>query len=136
MIAPRHRSTGCSGQDVGVADVAFLDAFVEVRLTPWEKVGALRGDFAVPRSAVRRVRVTDRPFSELRGFRAPGTGFPGLIALGTFRGRRRKPDFYAVYRGRPALVIDLDPETAAFERLVLSTAAPDRIAEAIATATG
>lgn len=118
-----------------MADVAFLDDVVVVRLSPWEKVGALHGDFTVPRRAVLSVRVTDTPFRELRGIRAPGTGFPGLIALGTFRGRRRKPDFCAVYRGRPALVIDLDPEFAAFERLMLSTRAPDRIAEAIATAT-
>jgi hypothetical protein len=57
-----------------------------VRLSPLEKLGALRGDVRVPLAAVCDIRWVDNLWPELRGVRAPGTGFPGVIALGTRRG--------------------------------------------------
>lgn len=90
---------------------------VVVRLNDLEKAGAFRGDVRVPASAVRSVRVTERPFRELRGMRAPGTGLPGVIALGTWRSRGGK-DFAAVYRGGPAVVVEL--EDTGFRRLIVS----------------
>ena len=88
-----------------------------VVLNDLEKAGALRGDVRVPASAVRDVRVTDSPFAELQGVRAPGTGLPGVIALGTWRGNGYK-DFAALYRGGPAVVVEL--EGAAWRRLLVS----------------
>ncbi|MGH3780655.1 MAG: hypothetical protein ACRDRO_08515 [Pseudonocardiaceae bacterium] len=71
-----------------------------LRLTPWEKVGALHGDLRVPLRAVRMVSVVAEPWNALRGIRAPGTGWPGWIMLGTTWGKFGK-DFAAVYRRRP-----------------------------------
>jgi hypothetical protein len=88
-----------------------------VVLNDLEKAGALRGDVRVPASAVREVRVTDSPFAELQGVRAPGTGLPGVIALGTWRGNGYK-DFAALYRGGPAVVVEL--EGASWRRLLVS----------------
>jgi hypothetical protein len=88
-----------------------------VRLGPWEKLGALHGDVRVPRAAVRGVSASDRPWRTLRGLRIPGTGCPGLIMLGTTRGRGFK-DFNAVYRRRPVVVVDL--EGGPFTRLVVT----------------
>src|SRR5688572_15303743 len=86
-----------TGQHVDVAKLIMEQQDLVVRLSLLEKVGAFRrGDVRVPKSSVRDVRVTVRPFAELRGFRAPGTGVPGLIALGTWRQRGRR-DFAAVY---------------------------------------
>jgi hypothetical protein len=82
-----------------------------------EKLGAFRGDVRVPRSSIREVRASDRPWSELRGMRAPGTGIPGVISLGTRRGGGIR-DFVAVYGNRPAVVAEL--EGAEFDRLVVS----------------
>lgn len=45
----------------------------------------------------------------LRGIRAPGTGFPYLIMLGTMRHRRGK-DFCVVYKREPVLVLDFQNE--------------------------
>jgi len=98
---------------------------IVVKLRPLERLGALRGNFRVPRSAVREVRVSDNPWSELRGIRAPGTGFPGVIALGTRRGGGGR-DFTAVYRGRQAVVVDL--EGAVFDRLVIAVDNPSEVA--------
>jgi hypothetical protein len=89
-----------------------------VRLNDLEKAGALRGDVRVPLSAVRTVTVSERPFRDLRGLRAPGAGLPGVIALGTWRYRGGK-DFAALYRGGPALVVELD-EDAPYRRLLVS----------------
>ena len=54
------------------------------------------GDIAVPLSAVREVSVEPDPWSALRGIRAPGTGFPGVIAYGVRRMTGGRPDFAAI----------------------------------------
>jgi hypothetical protein len=88
-----------------------------VVLNDLEKAGALRGDVRVAASSVRNVRVTDAPFAELQGMRAPGAGLPGVLALGTWRGNGYK-DFAALYRGGPAVVVEL--EGAPWRRLLVS----------------
>jgi hypothetical protein len=84
-----------------------------VLLSALEKIGALRGNISVPLASVRAVRVSDTPWSELRGIRAPGTGLPRVISLGTRRGP-------GVYGHRPALVVEMTG--APFDRLVVSCA--------------
>ena len=102
-----------------------------LRLTPWEKVGALHGDLRVPLSVVRAVSVVAEPWNALRGIRAPGTGWPGWIMLGTTRGKFGK-DFAAVYRRRPAVLVELNGQD--FQRLLVCTADPQRDAEALRAA--
>jgi hypothetical protein len=96
-----------------------------VGLSPLEKLGAFRGDVHVPLAAVRSARVSDRPWSELR---APGTGFPGIISLCTRRGSGVL-DFAAVYRGGPAVVVDL--KGAHFDRLVVTCNDADNVVRRI-----
>ena len=88
-----------------------------VVLNDLEKAGAMRGGVRVPASSVRDVRVSYSPFNELQGMRAPRTGLPGVIALGTWRGNGYK-DFAALYRGGPAVVVEL--EGAPWRRLLVS----------------
>jgi hypothetical protein len=88
-----------------------------VKLNDLEKAGALRGDVRVPWSTVRDLHVTEHPFRELQGIRSPGTGVPGVIALGTYRSSGRK-DFAALYRGGPAIVVTL--EGAGWNHLLVS----------------
>jgi hypothetical protein len=99
-----------------------------VRLSFWEQLGALRGDLRVPRAAVTNARVVPDPWTELRGIRAPGTGIPGVIALGTRRGRFGR-DFAAVYGHRPGIVIECSNTT--YRRLVLTVGNPDALADAL-----
>jgi hypothetical protein len=89
-----------------------------LRMSRWERLGALHGGVRVPCSAVRDVTTSDRPWKVLRGVRMPGTGCPRLIMLGTTRGRGWK-DFNAVYRKRPVVIVDLDGQE--FERLVVTS---------------
>lgn len=99
-----------------------------LRLRRWERLGALSGDVRVPLSAVTAVQVAADPFKAITGIRAPGTGLPGVVALGRWRSRKAV-DFVAVHRGEPALVVELTG--AAFRRLVVSTPQAETIALAI-----
>jgi hypothetical protein len=92
-------------------------AEVVLKLNDLEKAGALHGDVRVPATAVREARVSTTPFRDLRGIRAPGTGVPGAVALGTWRYRGGK-DFAALYRGGPAVIVEL--EGVEFARLLVS----------------
>jgi hypothetical protein len=119
---------GCSNGTVPVAEVVVDDGEVVVRLSWLEKLGAFRGDVRVPVSSVEAARVVEDPWRELRGIRAPGTGLPGVIALGTRRGRFGR-DFAAVYGKRPGVVIEL--RDGPFSRLVVSSDDPQRIVAAL-----
>jgi hypothetical protein len=83
-----------------------------------EKAEGAHGDIRVPLSAVTAVRSVDDPWPELRGIRAPGTGLPNVIAVGTRRGGFGK-DFAAVHGKGPAVVVEL--EGADYSRLIVTT---------------
>jgi hypothetical protein len=101
-----------------------------VELSELEKIGALHGDLRMSLTAVSDVRVAEDPRPELRGLRAPGTGIPGVIALGSRRGEGH--DFAAAYHNRPAVVVDLDG--AEFDRLVITVPDPESAAAAVRAA--
>jgi hypothetical protein len=102
---------------------------LRVHLWFFGRVGAVvPDDLWFPLTAVRSVRVTEQPWSELRGERSPGTYVRGLVALGTFKhvyGR----DFAAVYGRGPAVVVELDGMR--FMRLVISRQDAEQVAEQI-----
>jgi hypothetical protein len=104
-----------------------------VHMGPLEKAEAFHGDLRLPLSAVTEVRVVDDPWPELRGIRAPGTGLPGVIAVGTRRGNFGK-DFAAVHGKGPAVVVGL--EGAEFGRLVLMSNDAAATASAVRQAAG
>lgn len=105
---------------------------IVVRLSRLEKLGALHGDMNLPRSAVRRAYLASQPFSALRGMRAPGTGIPRVVALGTRRRLNGRKDFVALYRGRPAVVIELNAERSEFDRVALSVDSPEAVMALVA----
>ncbi|MDT3446648.1 MULTISPECIES: hypothetical protein [unclassified Pseudofrankia] len=120
-----------------MAKVEVAGGRVEVVLSQKERLAALRGDVSAALGEIADVRVSPHPFGELRGIRAPGTGVPAVIAIGTWRHRGGK-DFVAIYRGRPAVVVVLAPGSE-FERLIIGVEDPDetvaRILAAIAPGT-
>ncbi len=99
-----------------------------LRLSTLEKLGGMRGDVRIPLDAMQDVVVSEEPFAALRGVRAPGTGFPRLIALGTWRYKGRR-DFAALYRGKPAVIVQL--HDAPYERLLVSADDANALAAAI-----
>lgn len=106
--------------------------FLILHLSMLERFGAcVSHDVRVALTAIRLVRVTEDPWSELRGLRAPGTGLRGVIALGTRRHALGR-DFAAVYRKGPAVVIELTGVR--FERIVVSAREANLVAEEIRAA--
>jgi len=96
-----------------------------------EELGAFHGPIRVPLADVSSVRAVADAWGELRGIRAPGTGIPDVIALGTRRGGFGK-DFAAVYHHRPGVVVELRGEE--FSRLVITDDDAESVAARIAAA--
>ena len=71
------------------------------------------------------MRAVDDPWSELRGMRAPGTGLPGVVAVGTRRGSFGK-DFAAVHGKGPAVVVEFAGQE--FQRWILTVDDPVTVA--------
>jgi hypothetical protein len=86
-------------------------------LSPFEEIEGFHGSISVPVSSVREIRAVDDPWSQLRGLRAPGTGVPKVISVGTRRGGGIK-DFVVVHGGGPVVVVEM--EGAEFDRFVVT----------------
>ena len=69
-----------------MADLAVDGNELVLHLHAVEKAEGFHGDVRVPLTAVESVRAVDDAWPELRGIRAPGTGLPDVIAVGTRRG--------------------------------------------------
>ena len=81
------------------------------KLSPVEILGAFGKSPKANFSNLTSVTLEKNPWTTkvLRGIRAPGTGFPYLIMLGTMR-HRRGNDFCVVYKKNPVLVLEFDNE--------------------------
>jgi hypothetical protein len=81
---------------------------VRFELSFWEKLGAFGNSQEVAVSDVESVEVVANPWTSevLKGFRAPGTGIPLIIMLGTMRYRGGK-DLCAIYKRRPSAIVTL-----------------------------
>ena len=92
------------------------------RLSLIEVLGAFHQSPRADFSALKSVKKFDNPWSKevLRGLRAPGTGFPFLVMLGTMRYRGGK-DFCAIYKRKPVYVLEF--EGAEFKKWILSEGA-------------
>jgi hypothetical protein len=80
---------------------------VRLRLSVLEILGAFHRSPEVDLSEVESIEIEETPWVRevLKGVRAPGTGIPFLIMLGTMRYRGGK-DFVAIYRRKPAAIIN------------------------------
>jgi hypothetical protein len=74
-----------------------------------ENVGAFSRDPKAKISSLQSVTRHQNPWTVevLRGIRAPGTGFPFLIMLGTMWHRRGR-DFCVVYKRNPVLILEFN----------------------------
>lgn len=101
-----------------MAELIVTDSSVSIELSPWEMVGAVHASVSAPLDSITDVRYVDDVRSEVRGLRAPGTAWPGGIALGTWRSRRSK-SFVAVGGRNPGYVIEFDGEE--FARFIVES---------------
>jgi hypothetical protein len=90
-----------------------------LQLSIWEKIGGLHKDLVVSKDNLVKKTVHQNPWTKevLRGIRAPGTGIPYVILLGTMRFKGGK-DFTAIYKRRPVTVYEFKDST--FKRWILT----------------
>ena len=93
-----------------MAEVLILDSSIKIKMGPLETMGALKRSFEIPLNDIRGV-TADNSYIKLGwehglGVRSPGTGFPGLIAEGTFRKNGQKV-LSLWRRGQEVVVIEL-----------------------------
>jgi hypothetical protein len=113
-----------------VATLLIDDDTVTISLSVAEKVEALHGDVTIPRTAITRVREVEDGLREVHGLRAPGTGFPGVILVGTFRTLHHTT--FAVCHGeRSALVLDVAGQ--AYDRIIVTVDNADEALGALGT---
>jgi hypothetical protein len=101
---------------------------LEVRLRPMERLASLRWKVSVPLSQIRGATVDRGAVPAQLGIRAPGTGFPGLIAAGTFYKRLEKQ---FVYWGVGESVVVVELEGHRFRRLILGSKDPIELEQSI-----
>jgi len=96
-----------SGYDLSMAKIIVGDAQLVLKLNWLEKIGALHGNLVVDKSKLVSKNSYAKPWSAevLKGLRAPGTGIPNLILLGTMRYKGGK-DFTAIYKKRAVNVYE------------------------------
>jgi hypothetical protein len=102
-----------------VARVIDDGEFFTLKLSILEKVGALHGNIKTAKANLIDITNAENPWQStvLRGIRAPGTGIPYVILLGTMRYKKKK-DFTAIYRRRPVEIYTF--KDSEFERWIIS----------------
>ncbi|HET9103220.1 MAG TPA: hypothetical protein VFN55_07675 [Solirubrobacteraceae bacterium] len=118
-----------------MAGLAIQGDELVVTLSAFERLVALHGDVRVPLAAVSEVRLESDPWCALRGVRAPGTGFPGVIAYGVRRGTGGRPDFAAVLGRGAAVRVELTA-AAPYARLLVTVTDPGATVAAVARGVG
>lgn len=98
---------------------------IRYHLSWLENIAAFGRDPIAKVANLKSVSYRSHPWTTevLRGIRAPGTGFPFLIMLGTMRFWRGK-DFCVIYRRRPVLVLEFEGEK--YKRWIIPAAEENR----------
>jgi hypothetical protein len=108
-----------------VATVIEESGYFVLKLSFLEKLGSFHSSIRIPKSELKSVGETQNPWARregMKGLRAPGTGIPGVIMLGTLRYKGGK-DFAAVYGRRPVKVYEF--KSGSFKRWIVSTRTKD-----------
>lgn len=121
--------TVLSGPNMAAVGVTPDDRLL-VRPVGLMRVWALSKGVDVPITSIVDVGVEPRR-GLVRGLRAPGTYFPGLITAGTFRSKGEK-DLWMVGRTREVLVIELHDQP--FHHVVVEVEDPHAATEALRAA--
>lgn len=106
-----------------MADLAWDGSELVLRLSGAEKVAAIHGDLRFPASAVRDVEVLNDALGAVQGVRSPGLGFPGVVAVGTFRHAGTKT--FAVVHHRTPRGVRVLLENAEFVELIVGYEDPE-----------
>ena len=104
-----------------MAHVVISENRVQLRLSVLEILGAFHLSPTVDLDQIESVEVIENPWVRevLKGVRAPGTGVPFIVMLGTMRYLKGK-DFVAIYRRKPSAIVTL--KSGEFKRWIFQIA--------------
>ena len=102
-----------------MAKVQKSETELVLQLSAWEKLGGLHSNPTADVSSLVSVTTAQSPWGRkvLKGIRAPGTGIPYVILLGSMRYRRGK-DFTAIYGRGPVDIYEFG--SGEFKRWIVS----------------
>jgi len=102
-----------------MAEVIEIDGELILQLSLRERIFALHGNPKANVSDLISTSESDNPWTKevLRGVRAPGTGIPYVVLLGTMRFKGGK-DFTAVYKRGPVKIYEFS--AGEFKRWIVS----------------
>jgi hypothetical protein len=118
-----------------VATIEIDRGTLVVSLSSPERLMAFHDDLHVPLDAVREVAVEAHPYQAMRGIRAPGTGWPGVVSYGVRRLTGDRPDFAAVHGEGPAVRVWLG-EPSPYAELIVTVDGAEECAGRIRAAAG
>ena len=103
-----------------MASIEIKNSNLRVLIGKFEAVQAIKSSFEIPLSCVKEA-YEDSDFVKARniGFRSPGTGFPGLVARGTFRKLGEKA---LVFWGKGQEVVVIQLVGCKWDKLVIGCA--------------
>jgi hypothetical protein len=90
-----------------MARLEVIDEYVLLKLSKLEALGACHRSLRMPISELLEVEFVENPWTSktMRGMRAPGTGIPYTIMLGTLRNLKGWKAFCAIYKRNPVVVL-------------------------------
>jgi len=114
-----------------MAQIQLLDTGIKVKLSFWEKAGALHGDLFIPVTSLRGAVLAEKRWYRGLGARIPGTFVPGLAIYGTYIWKKK--DFVAWHRGQQVLQLNLSgkPYSHVFVGVEDAAALADEINDAL-----
>jgi hypothetical protein len=114
-----------------MADLSRRGDELVLSLSNAEQVEALHGDLRVPVASVRSVQVLDDARKAMHGMRAPSTGLPGLLSIGTFH-RDGHRAFVVVHHSRPrGLRVALSGAGIDYDELIVGLDNPETVAASL-----
>ena len=90
-----------------MATFEVRDGILHLKMSALEQLGSCHRPVEMPISEIENIEFLADPWtsSTMRGMRAPGTGIPYVIMLGTLRNFRGWKAFCAIYKRKPVTVI-------------------------------
>lgn len=116
----------------GERDLAELirdDDSLTLKLTGGEKAEGVHGNIRIPVTSVRRVEILDDVIHAVHGLRAPGTGIPGMVAVGTFRSASET--IFAVVHHQNKRGVKVSLVNAHFDALIIGSDNPEGLVESL-----
>lgn len=114
-----------------VADIRIEGTDMVLAMSQLEKVEGVHGDIRVPLTAVRDVEVVDRPLDLIHGLKLPGTGVPGMTAVGTWVSPDGRTFAVEHHRSR-GVVVHLEGQL--YQQLIVGSDDPQGLAERLRSA--